>query len=190
MWPEERLVTVDADTPDAAAGGRGERSEPTFARDVEDRPGAARDLAAGEGGTLRLVEEIVRVVHQHLDARCGSSSAGGESDDEVPDRRNLHPAHDADDVAAGAAPLELPGEPAGEIRGLARPENDALEVPRRPLEDRAGRVHQGEGHSGMLRHDRTERGLELLSERDDELVSLTGEQTEEFSALSPGTSEP
>ena len=86
MWPEERLVAVDADTPDAAAGGRGERSEPTFARDVEDRPGAARDLAAGEGGTLRSVEPVVRVVDQHLDARCGSSSAGGESDDEVPDR--------------------------------------------------------------------------------------------------------
>ena len=48
--------------------------------------------------------------------------------DELRDLRDRDPAHDADRVPAGTTCLELRGQPAGEERRLARPEDDPLDV--------------------------------------------------------------
>ena len=143
------LSTPTPQTP--PSGGRGERPEPACARDVEDRPGAARDLAAGEGGALRSVDEVVRVVDQHLDARCGCVGAGGEADDEVLDRAEPSPRprcrrRRGRGGAARAFQRASRRDTQPRSSGRRRPGGSAAAA-----EDRAGRVHQGEGHSGMAR---------------------------------------
>ncbi len=83
MGPEERLVGVDADRPDARLCGRPHRPESAGAGDVEDGAGTPGDLTARERRALGLVDEVVGVVDEHLHVWRGSFGPGDEAVHEI-----------------------------------------------------------------------------------------------------------
>src|SRR5262249_28946828 len=85
--PEERLVGVDADPPDALLLRRVERAQAAAAGHLEDHARALLNLIEGNLLALGLVGEVLRVAVERLDAGICGLRARLVARDETVDRR-------------------------------------------------------------------------------------------------------
>src|ERR671918_1640881 len=100
VTPEELLVVVDADAPDALLLRRVEGAEAAAARDLEHDLGAAVDLRERELLALGLVDEVLREVDQRPRAPDAALRARPVRGDEDVHRRERDAADGADHVSA------------------------------------------------------------------------------------------
>src|SRR5215211_5429822 len=113
---EVALVGVDADALHALLLGRVERAEAALAGDLEDDLRALRDLVERELLAEVLLDEVLRVAVEGLDARGGLLGAGLEARDVVVHRRDLlaaHRGHGRGVVVLGPEAREVTHEVAG-----------------------------------------------------------------------------
>ena len=175
----KRLVAVHTDRPDAGVRGGPHRPEAAPACDVEDgaRP-CSCDLAACECSALRLIQEVLRVVDEHPRHLGRPLRAGDEPAHELQDRWDRIAADDADHVPAGTTEFELDGQPAREIGGLSRPQDDALDVGRGLPHLGARAVHHDEAHVGKAAGDRGDLRVEVNAPDRHGLVPLARDECE------------
>ena len=154
--------------PRLALLGRGQRAEAAAAGRCEDRVGALVDLVQGQLLALRLVDEVLRVAGEDLDARLLLLRARLVAGEERDDGRNGLSADEAD----GARLVLERGGDAGEVPGLGLGEEDAAGVLRLALErgprvvdDRELRVREPLG-------DRCELVAHQEADPEDEVVAL------------------
>src|SRR4051812_7965997 len=173
---EVGLVRVDADALDALLLRGVERPESALAGDVEDDLRALGDLVERDLLALRLVDEVLRVAVERLDAGVGLLRARLVAGDVVVDRRDLLAA-DRADHAAVVLRVEA-GEVADEVPGLLLLEDEALHVLGLVLERGVGLVDDREVHVGELRGHGVERVGHEETDADDEVVLLLGQRRE------------
>src|SRR4051794_24030110 len=145
---EVALVGVDADALDALLLGGVERAEAALAGDLEDDLRALGDLVERDLLALRLVDEVLRVAVERLDARVRRLRSGLEAGDVVVDRRDLLAADPAErgrvvvlrrearDVADQVARVLLLEQQAGDVGRLV------LELGRVDVDDRELRIRE------------------------------------------------
>ena len=147
--PEEGLVAVDADPPDALVLRRRERAEAASAGDLEDDLRARCDLVQRELLALGLVLPVLRVRPRHLRPGHRRLGAGLVARDEAVDRRLLEAADGADRLAARLLRLER-AEVADEVADLLLAEEEPLDVRRLALQERLVDVDDREVRVGEL----------------------------------------
>src|SRR6188472_980774 len=130
LLAEVELVGVDPDAPVLVVLRRLDGAEAAAARDLEDHVGLLADLVQRDLLALRLVDEVLRVVVQGLDARLDLLRAVLVPGDVMVDRRDLLAADGPDHARLR---LRRRGDP-GEASGLLLREQDAARVLRRALE--------------------------------------------------------
>src|SRR5437763_3722228 len=135
-----RLVDVDADPPDAGLVGRVERAEAARAGDVELDLRARVDLVLRDRLALRLVDEVLRVADQDLDAGIALRRARLVAGEERVDRRDLDAADDADRLRAALLLDHQAREAAHEVGVLLRRVRQALDVLDAGLRERVARI--------------------------------------------------
>src|SRR3954447_6544414 len=122
------LVGVDADALHRLLLRRVEDAEAALARDLEDDLRTLRDLVERQLLALRLVDEVLRVAVEGLDARVGRLGAGLVARDVVIHRRDLLAADGADDLLAARVLGVQAREVAGQVARLLLGEEQALDV--------------------------------------------------------------
>ena len=172
---EVGLVGVDADALDALLLGRVKRAEAALAGHLEDDLGALRDLVERDLLALRLVDEVLRVAVQRLDAGVGVRGALLEARDVVVHRRDLLA---ADRGHGGRVVVLRPEarEVTGEVAGLLLLEEQALDVLRLALQARGREVDDREVVVRELAGDRGGRLAHEEADRDAQVVLLLGER--------------
>jgi hypothetical protein len=163
-----------------------ERAEPAGAGVREDDLGALLDLVQRDLLALRLVDEVLRVVHEHGRRWIARLHAGLVAGDEAVDRRNALAADDADDVLAVRVPAGR-GDPLlhdearqvpDQVAALLLPEEKALDVVGRVLEGRLIDVDDRELRLRELDRDRVDGVGHQETDADHEVVALLGEARE------------
>src|SRR5690349_14241706 len=125
---EVALVGVDADAHDALLLGGVERAEAALAGDLEDDLRALRDLVERELLAEVLLDEVLGVAVEGLDARVGLLRAGLVAGDVAVHRRDLLAADRGDDLVAALVLGVERGERADEVTGLVLLEQQAVDV--------------------------------------------------------------
>jgi hypothetical protein len=100
---------------------------------------------------------------------------GGETRDEAVDGGNLQPSNGADDVRAWSAHLESRREPAGQVRRLARLDQERLHVVQANVEAGKRPVEDHEVRPGKSRGDRRQ-AIGVIEVDDHGVVALCREQ--------------
>ena len=173
---EVGLVGVDADALDALLLGRVERAEAALAGHLEDDLRALRDLVERDLLALRLVDEVLRVAVQRLDARVGRLGARLVARDVVVDRRDLLAADARDRLGVVVLGLQA-GEVAGEVARLLLLEEQALDVRRLALQGGGREVDDREVRRwGTCLATVAVASAIRKPDRDDQVVLLLGER--------------
>src|SRR5215208_3169270 len=142
--PEVALVGIDADALHALLLGRVERAEAALAGDLEDDLRALRDLVERELLAEVLLDEVLGVAVEGLDAGVGLLGAGLVARDVVIDRRDLLAADRGDDLVAALVLGVEAGERAREVARLVLLEQQAVDVLGLALHVRLGGVDDRE----------------------------------------------
>src|SRR4051794_34545449 len=177
-----RLVGVDADAPDLLLARRLEGAETAAAGDLEDDARALLDLREGELLALRLVDEVLGVAVDGLEAGVGVGGALLEARDEAVDRRDLEAADRRHGLGAGHLDVVLhdqAGQVTDQVARLLLLEQQAGDVGRgvdRITDD--GVVDDRELRVGALGRELADRRRHQEADRDDDVEVVVAEVRE------------
>src|SRR4051794_32076169 len=175
---EVGLVGVDADALDALLLRRVQRAEAALAGDLEDHLRALGDLVERLLLAEVLLDEVLRVAVERLDARVGLLGAGLEARDVAVHRRDLLAADRGDDLLAARVLGVEARERAGEVAGLVLLEQQAADVLGLALEAGRREVDDREVRGRELLGDRRHRVRHQEADADHDVVLLLRERRE------------
>src|SRR5215212_1763718 len=175
---EVALVGVDADTHHVLLLGGVERAEAALAGDLEDDLRALRDLVERELLAEVLLDEVLRVAVEGLDARVGLLGAGLEAGDVAVDRRDLLAADRGDDLIAALVLDVEARERARKVPRLVLLEQQAVDVLGLALQARAREVDYREVRGRELLGDRGHCVGHEEADADHDVVLLLGERAQ------------